>query len=235
MKPRTTLAQTTTPTGEPLELVEHDGRYYLHSQGAVLMSTGIHFSEEELARLACAPSRAARKPAILIGGLGFGYTLAAATKALPQQGTTFLVAEQSPDIIEWNQKYLTHLHPELWNDHRVLLEPRPVQDLIAENPAAFSAILLDVDNGPWAFQDGENEDLYSIEGLESIKSALKPGGVLGVWSLRPDKSFDERLRKVGFEVSCERVAASTVADIGKKPKYHTIWLAANGCYVSPHQ
>ncbi|MBK1835401.1 hypothetical protein [Roseibacillus ishigakijimensis] len=232
MKPQTILAETTTPEGEPLTLVSHDGHFHLQSRGAKLMTTFSHGSEEELARLACAPSRAARQPAVLVGGLGFGYTLAAATEALPQQGARFLVAEQSPAIVEWNQTHLRELHPQLWEDDRILIEPVPVQQLMAENVDTFSAILLDVDNGPWAFQDAGNEDLYSLAGLERAKAALKTGGILGVWSVRPDKNFEKNLRKTGFEVSCEKVPATSK---GKQNRFHTIWLARKGVYQSQHR
>lgn len=227
MKPQIILAETTTPEGEPLSLVSHDGHFHLQSRGDKLMTTFSHGSEEELARLGCAPSRPARQPLILIGGLGFGYTLAAATEALPQKGARFLVAEQVPAIVEWNQTHLRELHPQLWEDDRILVETLPVQEVMAEHEEAFAAILLDVDNGPWAFQDEANQALYSASGLQAIKRALKNGGMLAVWSVRHDKAFEKELHKAGFEVSCEKVPASKK---GKQNRFHTIWLARKGTY-----
>jgi spermidine synthase len=227
VKPQILLAETTTPDGEPLSLVSHDGHYHLQSRGDKLMSTFAHHSEEALAEMACAPSRPARQPLVLVGGLGFGYTLAAATRALPQKGARFLVAEQAPAIIEWNQTHLRDLHPGLWDDDRILIEPETVQKLMAEHPESFSAILLDVDNGPWAFQDASNEALYSPAGLSAARDALKTGGILGVWSLRPDKTFEKRLYQAGFEVTCEKVPASNK---GKQNRFHTIWLAKKDHY-----
>lgn len=193
------------------------------------MTTFSHDSEEELARLGCAPSKPARQPAVLIGGLGFGYTLAAATRALPQKGAKFLVAEQTPAIVEWNQTHLRELHPQLWEDDRILIETVPVQQLIRENEETFAAILLDVDNGPWAFQDEANEALYSLNGLQLAKQALKTGGILAIWSVRYDKTFEKNLIKAGFDVSCEKVPASKK---GKQNRFHTIWLARKGLYQS---
>lgn len=227
VKPQIILAETTTPEGEPLTLISHDGHYHLQSRGDKLMTTFSHGSEEELANLACAPCRPARQPIVLIGGLGFGYTLAAATRALPQKGARFLVAEQTPEIITWNQTHLRDLHPDLWGDDRIVIEPVTVQALMAEHPGVFSAILLDVDNGPWAFQDKGNENLYSLDGLRRAYDALKVGGVLGVWSVRPDKTFEKNLLKTGFEVRCEKVAATSK---GKQNRFHTIWLAKKGHY-----
>lgn len=191
------------------------------------MTTFSHGSEEELATLGCAPGRPARQPVVLIGGLGFGYTLASATRALPQKGAQFVVAEQTSAIVEWNQTHLRELHPQLWEDDRILVEPMPVQNLINENEEAFTAILLDVDNGPWAFQDEANEALYSLNGLQAAKRALKTGGVLAIWSVRHDKAFEKTLLKAGFEVTCEKVPATKK---GKQNRFHTIWLAQKGEY-----
>lgn len=232
MKPQIILAETTSPEGEPLTLVSHDGHYHLQSRGEKLMTTFSHGSEEELATLACEPSRPARQPTVLIGGLGFGFTLASATRALPQKGAKFVVAEQTPAIVEWNQTHLRELHPDLWEDDRILIEPVPVQNLIKDNEETFSAIMLDVDNGPWAFQDVANEALYSLNGLQLAKRALKSGGILAVWSVRHDKGFEKTLIKAGFEVTCEKVPATKK---GKQNRFHTIWLAKKGEYVSQNR
>ncbi|MDP0489470.1 MAG: hypothetical protein Q7Q71_00295 [Verrucomicrobiota bacterium JB023] len=227
MKPYHTLAETKTPEGEPLTLVEHDGHFYLQSNGLQLMTTFSHGSEEDLAELGCATFRPARQPMILIGGLGFGFTLAKAAETLPQKGARFIVAERTRDIVTWNQTHLAGLHPGLWEDDRVEILHEAVQETIAGNPNTFSAILLDVDNGPWSFHGEANEDLYSPKGLARAKDALKEGGILTVWSARHDPSFEKQLRKAGFEVECEKVPASKK---GKKNRFHTIWLARNGEY-----
>jgi len=232
VKPQITLDETTTPEGEPLSLVSHDGHYYIQSRGDKLMTTRSTGSEEDLAHFACSPSRPARQPITLIGGLGFAFTLAAATRALPQKGAKFIVAEQTPAIIKWNQTHLRDLHTDLWEDDRILVEPSPVQELMLENPETFSTILLDVDNGPWAFQDEGNENLYTLEGLLAAQDALKAGGTLGIWSMRYDKSFEKRLHKAGFDVTVEKVPASKK---GKQNRFHCIYLARKGTYQSHNQ
>ena len=80
MKPYLKIAEATTPEGEPLELIEHDGVYLICSRGEQLMTSHSHGSEETLAELACQPFTPVNQPKILIGGLGMGYTLAAAVK-----------------------------------------------------------------------------------------------------------------------------------------------------------
>ncbi|MBT8044048.1 MAG: spermine synthase, partial [Verrucomicrobiae bacterium] len=106
MKPYVKIAEAQTPEGEPLELIEHDGTYMICSHGEQLMTSFSHGSEETLAELACSPFRPVNQPRILIGGLGMGYTLAAATRALPGKRATFIVAELTSEIETWNRTHL---------------------------------------------------------------------------------------------------------------------------------
>lgn len=230
MKPYQKLAETVTPEGEPLELFEHDGEFFISSHGERLMTSVAHGSEEELARMACQPFRPARQPKVLVGGLGMGFTLAAAVESLPQQGASFVVAELTQGVLEWNQTYLKGIHPGLLDDQRVSVKVKPVQEIMAtaEN-GEYSVIMLDVDNGPSAFHGEQNESLYTLEGLNTAKRALKEGGILAVWSAYPDKKFTKLLRKANFDVSEVEVPA---AHKGRKRRMHTIWLARNGSYIS---
>lgn len=186
------------------------------------MTSFSHGSEETLAELACSPFRPVNQPRILIGGLGMGYTLAAAAKTLPGKRAKFIVAELTSAIEAWNRTHLAHLHPGLLDDERITIEIKPVQKLIRQAQGEFHAILLDVDNGPSAFHGTNNDSLYSMAGLREIHHALKGGGMLAVWSARSDKAFTKLLRKAGYDVSENTVAA---AHKGNKRRTHTIWLA----------
>lgn len=186
------------------------------------MTSFSHGSEETLAELACSPFRPVNQPRILIGGLGMGYTLAAAAKTLPGKRAKFIVAELTSAIETWNRTHLAHLHPGLLDDERITIEIKPVQKLIRQAQGEFHAILLDVDNGPSAFHGTNNDSLYSMAGLREIHHALKGGGMLAVWSARSDKAFTKLLRKAGYDVSENTVAA---AHKGNKRRTHTIWLA----------
>lgn len=232
MKHYNKLAETTTPEGESLELFEHDGEFFISSKGERLMTSIAYGSEEELARMACQPFRPARQPKVLIGGLGMCFTLSAAVESLPQDGAEFVVAELTQGVVEWNQTYLKGLHPDLLEDQRIKIKVSPVQKLIAQATKEYSAIMLDVDNGPSAFHGEENESLYTIEGLLAAKAALKDGGILAVWSAYPDKKFTKLVRKAGFDVSEVEVPAS---HRGRKRRMHTIWLARNGAYQSQNK
>jgi len=227
MKPYTKIAESKTPEGEPLELIEHDGSYMICSRGEQLMTSFSHGSEETLAELACSPFRPVKQPRILIGGLGMGYTLAAATKALSGKRAQFIVAELTADIEKWNRTHLAHLNPGLLDDERITIKIQPVQKLIRQANGEYHAVLLDVDNGPSAFHGKNNDSLYTLNGLREIQHALKGGGILAIWSARPDKAFTKTLRKAGFDVSENAVAA---AHKGNKRRTHTIWLARKKSY-----
>ena len=232
MKQYKKLAETSTPEGEPLDLFEHDGEFFISSRGERLMTSIAYGSEEELARMACQPSRMARQPKVLIGGLGMCFTLSAAVESLPQAGAQFVVAELTQGVVDWNRTYLSGLHPGLLDDPRVKIRVSPVQELIAEADAEYSAIVLDVDNGPSAFHGSNNDSIYTLDGLLAAKAALKAGGVLAVWSAYPDKKFTKLLRKAQFDVSEVEVPASHK---GRKRRMHTIWIAKNGSYQSQNK
>ncbi len=229
MKPYIKLAETLTPEGEALELFQHDENYFISSNGQKLMTSLAHGSEEELARMACQPFRSAKQPKVLIGGLGMCFTLAAAVESLTQKGATFVVAELTEAILEWNQTHMKSMHPGLLDDPRVEVRVKPVQKIMGDANEEYSAIMLDVDNGPSAFHGEDNDSLYTLEGIDLAKNALKNGGVLAVWSAYYDPKYTKLLRKAELDVSVVEVPA---AHKGRKNRLHTIWIAKKGEYVS---
>ena len=219
MKPQHLLGRSTTPDGGEIVLYERDGAYFIRVNGLELMTSRAHGSEEDLARLTLAKLRA-KKPKVLVGGLGMGFTLRAVLDAVPKAAKV-MVAEILPAVVEWNRTELAHLARSPLDDPRVAVVERDVAEIIAAGPSAFDAVLLDVDNGPAALTVTENEQLYGKRGLAAIHRCLRPGGVLGVWSADPDRAFEKRLAKTGFKVSTETVSARRGA---KGPK-HTIFIA----------
>jgi len=219
MKPQHTLGQSRTPDGGEIVLYERDGAYVIRVNGLELMTSRAHGSEEELARLALAKVTR-KKPKVLVGGLGMGYTLRAVLDAVPKSAK-IMVAEILPIVVIWNRSELAHLAGFPLDDPRVAVVERNVAEIIAAGPSAFDAVLLDVDNGPAALTVDVNERLYGASGLAAIRRCLRPGGVLGVWSSDPDRAFERRLAKAGFRVSTETVPARRGA---KGPK-HTIFIA----------
>ena len=219
MKQWTTRAQSVTPDGKPVSLHEHDGSYIIKVDGVPLMSTRQHASEERLAEFACAGLGAVRGARVLIGGLGFGFTLRAALGALAQDARV-VVAELSDAVIAWNRDPTLPLAADALADSRVIVEQRDVGEVIRESRTAFDAIVMDVDNGPAALSSRSNDRLYDAAGLRQTWRALRPGGCAAFWSVAPDVAFERNLARAGFAVEVESCRAH-----GKSGRRHTLFFA----------
>jgi len=225
--------------GGELRLFRRDDDFAIRIAGGQgdLMNTRTHGSEDALGTLAC--ERFASEPfasepfaselgrdsqgaQILIGGLGMGFTLAAALLCLPADAQV-VVAELVPGVVRWNRDLVGGCAGHPLADERVRVESTDVGELIKKASAGYDAILLDVDNGPEGLTHPENDHLYSYQGLRAAYTALRPSGVLAVWSASPAPRFVSRLRKVGFSVDERRVRAHR----GKGSR-HIIWLATRG-------
>ena len=204
MKPWTILGRTRTLDGTELTLAQHPSEYAILANGQRLMSSRMHASEEALALLGCGRARTLARPRILVGGLGMGFTLRQALDCLPPTARV-LVAELVPDIVAWNQGPLGALAKHPLDDPRVRVEVGDVAVTLRSSPDHFDAILLDVDNGPVALTASSNAALYNRHGVAAARAALRPGGVLAVWSARDDPQFERRLRAAGFSVQRTRV------------------------------
>jgi len=199
MKPHERLAEATAPDGTKLQLMRHDGDYYLRAGGVELMSTRRSHSEIELAELACAPLAERAGVQILIGGLGFGFTLRSALRLLAPDARV-VVAELIQEVIDWNLNPDWELGGDSLRDTRVALLHADVRDVLRQNPESFDAILLDVDNGAVAFTTSRNTGLYSDAGVRVTAAALRDGGTLAYWSATEDKRFVKTLRRAGMTV-----------------------------------
>jgi spermidine synthase len=219
MKPMELLGESVTPDGTEMRLMRRDQEHIILANGKSLMSSRMHGSEEALATLACAHVRALRKPSVLVGGLGMGFTLRATLDLLPSDATV-VVAELLPVVVEWNRGPLGPLAGHPLNDARVHLDVNDVGATLVANPGRFDAVLLDVDNGPSAFTTSGNSRLYGDAGLARAYSALTPDGVLAVWSAQNDRKFEQRLRYAGFKAEVEQVRAR----LKKGGPRHTIFI-----------
>lgn len=188
---------------------------------AELMTSRLFGSEEALATLAAQKLLGRPQPRILIGGLGMGFTLRAALVAFGPDAR-ILVAELVPAVVDWARGPMTELFGACLDNSRVELEIADVSTLIRVPGARYDAILLDVDNGPEGMTQSANDGLYSTRGLRSARTALRPGGVLAVWSQGPDAAFARRFEKAGFAVEEERVRAGGVHGGSR----HVIWLGS---------
>jgi len=220
MIPWVLLGETRVATdGKRLTLHQRDSEFSIRIDGGELMNSRSHGSEEKLAELACARLAGRDDAQVLIGGLGMGFTLAAALRQLGA-AARLTVAELVPEVVAWNRGPLAELAGRPLSDPRVTVCEGDVARMIKARPQAYDAILLDVDNGPEGLTHTNNDWLYGSDGLSAAYAALRPGGVLAVWSAARDRAFTARLRKAGFEVEEARVRAR-----GSKGARHIIWLA----------
>lgn len=221
--PRSTLLATARipDTDKELRLHRYPDRFAISIPGrGELMNSRVHGSEISLATLACGHISDRDRPRLLIGGLGMGFTLAAALERAPA-GAEVVVAELVAEVIDWNREFVGEAAGHPLDDSRVSVRIGDVAGILREQPGGFDAILMDVDNGPEALIRHENDWLYSPEGLDTTRAALRNAGVLAVWSASPDRRFTRRLRDAGFAVTVEMVRPHRA---GKGARHH-IWLA----------
>ncbi len=205
-----------------LRLMRRGDEFAIVVDSIELMNSRRSGSERALASLACGrlrerPSPRNAPPRVLIGGLGMGFTLRAALSELGP-GAQVVVAELIPAVAAWARGPLAHIFAGSLDDPRVTLHETDVHDLIAASPGGYDAILLDVDNGPEGLVQRSNDRLYDVAGLGAAHRALRPGGLLGVWSESPDRKFKSRLQRGGFAVEEHKVRS---AGSGGR---HVVWI-----------
>lgn len=220
MQPRELIDVAPVPGGQELKLYRRGRDHMIVLDGNELMSSRMSGSEKALAVMTLDRLKRGGDPHILIGGYGMGFTLRAALAQMGPGGQVTL-AELVPQIIAWARGPMAELAAGCLEDPRVRLVEGDVAALIASAQGSYDAILLDVDNGPDGLTAPANDRLYSAAGLAASKAALRPGGVLAIWSAAPDAVFARRLHAAGFHV--EEVAVKA-RDNGKGPR-HVIWFA----------
>ena len=220
MRPWELLRTTVTPDeGRELRLYRRGDEFSIKVGNSLLMNSHVHGSEDALAEQACQRLGQRSRPRVLIGGLGMGFTLAAALQQLGPDAEV-VVAELIPAVVTWNRELLSGLAGHPLEDPRVTVHEGDVGRLIRSAREAYDAILLDVDNGPEGLTRRENNSLYSPAGLSAALLALRPQGIFGVWSISPDQRFSKRLQQAGFMVEEIRVRARGQHGGGR----HMIWL-----------
>jgi spermidine synthase len=221
VKPFRTLAQTRTPDGSQFTLQEHDGDYFIKLNGRQLMSTTSTTSELLLAQLPCDGLRGRADTCVLIGGLGLGFSLQR-TLELVGRHARVQIAELLPEVVAWNRELLRGVNGQLLEDKRVEVITADVFHVIRRaGPAAYDAIMLDVDNGPTSMVQPGNARIYKRRGLTAIAQALKKGGKVAFWSAVPEPDFLHDLERAGFKAEAHPAKAHDRA----KRFAHMIYLA----------
>jgi spermidine synthase len=220
MVPRILIDTAEIPGGDTLRLFRRGAEWSIMLGANELMNSRLSGSEEALATMSCERIAGRPKPHLLIGGFGMGFTLRAALAVLAGDARV-TVAELVPAVVDWAKGPMAVLTAGCLDDPRVDVRIADVATLIGGARGAYDAILLDVDNGPDGLVRAANDRLYDGDGLMAAKRALRPGGVLAIWSSAPDKSFTHRLKRARFDV--EEVAVRARAS--GAGAHHVIWFA----------
>jgi spermidine synthase len=221
MIPWKVLDAANVPGGKEVLTLKQRGTEFVIALGDnQLMSNRLSATEQALATMACDAFRGAKAPKILIGGLGMGFTLRAALKIMGPQARID-VAELVPEVVKWARGPMAEIFEGCLEDPRTRIHVKDVGELIRAARLEYDAILLDVDNGPEGLSRIANDALYDDKGLRAAHAALRPGGVLAIWSSAPHAEFAARLRKTRF-------AVKEIAVRAKGPRggaQHLIWTA----------
>lgn len=194
-----TLIESATENDSVLELYGKDGMFMIRANGLELMNGFCHDSETALGIAAVGLARS-RKPRILVGGLGLGYTTAALIGALGDAGT-ITVAELSASVIAWFHRYVEQ--SVLPGTHgNLTIVQADIADLLAVG-ASYDVIVLDIDNGPEPLVALKNGALYSAEGLRALHASLSAEGAALLWSGFESRAFEVAAEKAGFIVDCK--------------------------------
>jgi spermidine synthase len=221
MIPWVHLGTAKVPGGSELKLMQRGMEFSIMAGAIPLMNSRMSSSETVLADAACERLRGRRACRVLIGGYGMGFTLRAALAGFGADAG-FVVAELVPAVIAWARGPMAELTAGCLEDPRVTIQEGDVGGMIASGRAGFDAILLDVDNGPDGLSRAANDRLYTQRGLETARKALRPKGLLAIWSAAPSDAFTNRLRRAGFVVDVIQARANKGRGVR-----HVIWAATN--------
>lgn len=208
------------PDGVEMRLMQRGDEFTILLADNELMSTRVSASEQALATMTLARLGPRTGQEWLIGGYGMGFTLRAALDVLGSDAC-ITVSEIVPEIIDWARGPMRAVTAGCLDDPRVVLVQDDVAILIDAAREGYDAILLDVDNGPDGLTRRDNDGLYANDGLSAALAALRPGGILAIWSAETDQAFTQRLREAGFAVE-----EATVREAAhEQGAHHVIWFA----------
>ena len=224
MKPRNFIEQSQSCSHSSLDLIEHDGRYFLECSGSQIDASHLGYSNRKMVELVAKPFRPARQPRLVFLGLGFGHSIAAAREALPQQKASFVILPESSELPNWIAK---HLPIDPLDDDRVYFDHRSPLEPLSEEFSGIQAVVADLDH--LSTLAPKNWSFTSSNFLAILNERLKNGGLLGLVMNRPDPALEKELRKTGFEVVSDLVPLSE-----KSKKNRTLYLARKGSYQRRH-
>ena len=210
-----------TPLGElilrrrKIPMLENEIAYEIILNGEFLMSSLFHAVEDALADMGLAAVLAphAEMLDVVVGGLGLGYTAAAAL--MNDRVRSLLIIDFLEPVIRWHQQGLVPLGAGLSSDLRTrfvegdffAMAADPQRGFDAANPGRkFHAVLLDIDHTPQHLLNPRHASFYAEAGLLMLRQQLHPGGVFAMWSdAAPDAAFCARLEEVFTNVQAHIV------------------------------
>jgi spermidine synthase len=183
------VARISTERGE-LVLRQEGNDFQVISNGTFLMDTRAGRSERLLVDAALERHSAPKN--VLIGGLGIGFSLVAALADHRVAQVTVVEIEQA--LVDWHDTHLASFSGGLLHDARVAVVVADISTHLAAHPSSYDVVCLDVDNGPdWTVIE-TNRALYDDAGSRLVVGALRPRGVLSVWSANASAPYEQRLR-----------------------------------------
>jgi spermidine synthase len=228
------LAYHQTPLGELVlrrrieTLLQNRAIFEVKLGDEFLMSSLFTEGEKALARLGLAGL--AGELDVVVGGLGLGYTAAAALEN--KNVRSLLVIDLFQEVIDWHLNNLVPIGKILTADKRCELRQGNFFELARTGfdrfdiERRFDAVLLDIDHSPQHFLDVKNEAFYGADGLAALRKQIKPGGVFALWSNDPvDEQFTQHLRSQFGEATAKNV---------EFPNPYTNSMSVNSVYLAHH-
>lgn len=186
--------------GATIELVQRGDAFDVLVDGRRVMRSEARRAEKQLVELALAPLGQRDDITVVLAGLGMGFTLRA---LLDAPGITRVdVVEASPAIVEWEARHFAGLNGDVLKDPRVKLHAMDLAAFLkavrlrsVELPPGdgWLALVMDMDEGPQQVSRPGNAAFYEDEGIELLESALRPGGVLALWSAAREPALLQRM------------------------------------------
>ncbi len=177
--------------------------YEVTIDGEMLMSSTINASEKALADLPLM-ERGDAPCDVLVGGLGLGYTAAAALEHAHVQKV--VVAELLEPVISWQEKRLVPMAETLMDDPRCGIIQADFFQYVRQGEARYDVILLDIDHSPESWLHERNAEFYDAAGLNGLLDSLNPDGVFALWSAwEPATEFMEALSSVFPSVQAHEI------------------------------